>query len=1170
MSSPSNSPTPSPKSSPRLKSLPLPPLPHGSSSESSTTVKISSPLNPSTSPKRTTPLSSSPENEGIEYRLRVDSTSSTARSPSPARLDALSRIITTNSLQRGRSRSPHGGRTGSRSRESDNHSPELGDSWWGSREHLARPWHEPLKRKKTIPPEQTERWEVTRERVQSAAVSVLGTAGDVAHELLRNGVDLLGFVPIPGLDAAARTLLQIWDTLQQVDMNRLACLRLTQRCADILLSIREEVREAGDEVTIELQAPIGRLVDAFANVLALMQRQVNRPFLKRYLKRDDILRAIQGCDAQLNDSLNMFNLSIQIRILRQIHESDRQRQAEMEVIISQIKGRAEPPVAAIETAAFPVIAPVTRAHTGENATIEGHVTSLAPDEVADLLRTCLKRQNEQDLAYDAEDLRQVMQSALQTGSDADMLDVLQVSREEMPEALKTLQRALEEEVQKERSVESSMIEDVAVFSEEAEPLEELTNSPTSGSTSSKLRTDSCASARARASRDTLDREFLESGIEALRRMSEGVKLALPYWTITKWEIDREEKIGVGFFSDVYKGSWRGITVAIKVLAPTTPRKLFVHEVGVWKTLSHTNVLELFGASSTTGEPPWFFVSPYLKYGSLVKYLKNLNTHSPVNLLKMIYEVAMGMAYLHENGVLHGDLKAANVLVDDEVRCVISDFGQSEMKSEVWRVSGKAPPHGTLRWQAPELMAGSKSKFLASMDIYAFAICCVEILNKGNLPWPLLDDDAVRRIVLNDNGRPDIPNSHPWTKDIAQIIGLCWKSKPASRPQFSKVVKDLEAIGQKHDVSLQHATSDVRTAPRPEQVPMSPDMHPVLGLPPFDDDVQESDPESTYVTPDSDLVKWRNRQSISSIYKPEVDPESPSATTRSSGIDGEDYAHIRVDSPSALDDPPANSKDERRYRMLLRHEFHPSLTLPLWSPSTVKIGSVGYLRKPEGEFMTLFSAFDPPETSDGVLKGMASLYGYGQISQGSYRQDKRNRALRGLDVLQSWLSSRLNTNNINRRYSFSLKADRKTAFLCVESTMYTYIEDLSAPKKWFKANVDEIMKYYGDRHPITKEDLFLVIGTLSAPEYALFVSHSNPDMKAHFNVFTSPRPGRPWGEFATTEDTTSSTLTGPHYKEEPTTPLIYHHKVSEVSGEPWHSLLLARLRFKPDSPEPTSL
>ena len=46
------------------------------------------------------------------------------------------------------------------------------------------------------------------------------------------------------------------------------------------------------------------------------------------------------------------------------------------------------------------------------------------------------------------------------------------------------------------------------------------------------------------------------------------------------------------------------------------------------------------------------------------------------------------------------------------------------------------------------MTGSNSKFLAPMDVYAFAICCVEILDKGRLPWPLLDDDAVRRLVLS--------------------------------------------------------------------------------------------------------------------------------------------------------------------------------------------------------------------------------------------------------------------------------------------------------------------------------------------------------------------------------------------------------------------------------------
>lgn len=96
-----------------------------------------------------------------------------------------------------------------------------------------------------------------------------------------------------------------------------------------------------------------------------------------------------------------------------------------------------------------------------------------------------------------------------------------------------------------------------------------------------------------------------------------------------------------------------------------------------------------------------------------------------------------------------------------------------------------------------------------------------------------------------------------------------------------------------------------------------------------------------------------------------------------------------------------------------------VTLPLWSPSVVEIGSVGYLRKPEGGFVTLFNAFDPPKTSDGVLKGMANLHGYGKVSEGAYRQDKRNRAQRGLDVLQSWLTSKSDTSvNFLRRSNLS--------------------------------------------------------------------------------------------------------------------------------------------------------
>jgi len=221
---------------------------------------------------------------------------------------------------------------------------------------------------------------------------------------------------------------------------------------------------------------------------------------------------------------------------------------------------------------------------------------------------------------------------------------------------------------------------------------------------------------------------------------------------------------------VYRGTWRNLTVAIKVLAETTPRNLFVREVEIWKKLKHPNVLELYGASSTSGDPPWFLVSPYEKNGSLSEYLRRMaptlppgavsgdwrtraasaptftgggvgslmGVHSPEllglglneemtvrrksasqpyngeigkewNLLRFMYQIAKGMDYLHSQGVLHGDLKvqfplresscllsilvcqASNVLVDDQVHCMITDFGQSEMKSEAYRISGASPP-----------------------------------------------------------------------------------------------------------------------------------------------------------------------------------------------------------------------------------------------------------------------------------------------------------------------------------------------------------------------------------------------------------------------------------------------------------------------------------------------
>jgi len=87
------------------------------------------------------------------------------------------------------------------------------------------------------------------------------------------------------------------------------------------------------------------------------------------------------------------------------------------------------------------------------------------------------------------------------------------------------------------------------------------------------------------------------------------------------------------------------------------------------------------------------------------------------------------------------------------------------------------------------------------------------------------------------------------------------------------------------------------------------------------------------------------------------------------------------------------------------DYH-AVVLPLWSPSIVAIGSVGYLRKPEGKFVTLLNAFNPAGTSSGILVDMPKIHSFGKVSQRIQQQDKLNRVQRGLDVLSGWLSPAL--------------------------------------------------------------------------------------------------------------------------------------------------------------------
>uniref|UniRef100_A0A665WIY0 non-specific protein-tyrosine kinase n=1 Tax=Echeneis naucrates TaxID=173247 RepID=A0A665WIY0_ECHNA len=222
----------------------------------------------------------------------------------------------------------------------------------------------------------------------------------------------------------------------------------------------------------------------------------------------------------------------------------------------------------------------------------------------------------------------------------------------------------------------------------------------------------------------------------------------------------------------------------QLLSTGNPRESFLEEAQIMKKLRHDKLVQLYAVVS---EEPIYIVTEYMGKGSLLDFLKDGEGRGLKlpNLVDMAAQVAAGMAYIERMNYIHRDLRSANILVGDNLVCKIADFGLARLIEDneyTARQGAKFP----IKWTAPE--AALYGKFTIKSDVWSFGILLTELVTKGRVPYPGMNNREVLEQVERGYRMP-CPQDCPIS--LHELMLQCWKKDAEERPTFEYLQAFLE-------------------------------------------------------------------------------------------------------------------------------------------------------------------------------------------------------------------------------------------------------------------------------------------------------------------------------------------------------------------------------------------
>ncbi|PVF94367.1 kinase-like protein [Serendipita vermifera] len=253
----------------------------------------------------------------------------------------------------------------------------------------------------------------------------------------------------------------------------------------------------------------------------------------------------------------------------------------------------------------------------------------------------------------------------------------------------------------------------------------------------------------------------------------------------------------GGYADVYQTSWKGWNVAVKVIMPVNHlkamRRKICREATIWLGLRHPNILPLLGfVKDEDFEPFGGFVSPWCKYGNSDQYLEQ---HGGSLLfesrMRLWADTIKGVVYLHSQKppLVHGDIKPANVLIDEFGVPKLCDFGLSKILHEdpntTTGLTTTTAHTGTSRYLAIELV-DSNIIITPTLKSDVWALGCVGLKflfsiepysnRPHNLQGQIFED--IRKGIPPAMFSESLDNNSSFT---ARLIQGCWVAFPELRP-----------------------------------------------------------------------------------------------------------------------------------------------------------------------------------------------------------------------------------------------------------------------------------------------------------------------------------------------------------------------------------------------------